>query len=305
MTIQVALAFLVDCLVDDPPWLPHPVVIIGKAVEALEAALRPFCKNEALERFFGGMLAVVVVAGSYVACRWIVRLAELVNPIVGKGVSVWFISTTVAARGLLNAAYEVAVPLANGDLERARERLRMIVGRDTAQLSYPEIARGAVETVAENTCDGVIAPLVYAFLGGAPLAMAYKAINTLDSMVGYKNARYLNFGRVSAKLDDAANYIPARISGFLLVVASWLDGKDWRRALRTMLADGRNHPSPNSGVGEAAVAGALGVRLGGLNYYGGVPSFRGYLGQPVHPLMANHVRHSDRRGVVSCGPALK
>ncbi len=294
MIAEVALAFLIDYLVGDPPWIPHPVVIIGRFVEAVEAVLRPFCANEAPERFLGGVLAFATVVGSYVACRWTIALAGWASPIVGEAVSVWLASTSIAARGLQKAAHEVSEPLTDGDLVGARAKLQMIVGRDTADLPPQEIVRATVETIAENTCDGVIAPLLYAFIGGVPLAMAYKAVNTLDSMVGYKDERYLSFGRVSAKLDDATNYIPARISGLLLVAAAFIDGLDWKRAFCTMKTDGRNHPSPNSGLSEAAVAGALGIRLGGTNYYAGVPSFRGYLGEPVHPLTTNHIRQAVR-----------
>lgn len=290
--LTVGMAFIVDLIVGDPPWIPHPVVIIGKAISGIERALRRFCTDERRERLFGGLLTVTVVLGAYLSCRWVIEVAFRGNHLLGAAVSVWLMSTAFAARGLDKAARGVTEPLLAGDIEKARERVGMIVGRDTENLPVEEVVRATVETVAENTCDGVIAPLIYAFIGGAPLAMAYKAVNTLDSMVGHKDAKYLNFGRVSAKLDDVANYVPARVAGLLLAAASRVLGHDWKRALRTMISDGRNHPSPNSGMSEAAVAGALGIRLGGTNYYKGIPSFRGYMGEPENPLEPCHIRQT-------------
>jgi adenosylcobinamide-phosphate synthase len=190
----------------------------------------------------------------------------------------------MAANGLAQAARNVARPLASGDLDQARLALGMIVGRDTATLPPEEIIRGVVETVAENTVDGVLSPLIYAFVGGAPLAMAYKAINTLDSMVGHLDDRYRYFGWASARLDDLANLIPARCSALLLTLAACLRRHDGLRAVKTAWLDARQHPSPNGGWPEASVAGALGVRLGGINFYDGEPEVRAYMGDPLRPL---------------------
>jgi adenosylcobinamide-phosphate synthase len=289
LSIEVLMAFGIDSAVGDPPRKSHPVVVMGRAICILESVLRSFCRGKKSERFTGGVLAAVLVCGSFLVCRWITGLASCINPVAGTLVSLWLMSTTLAARDLKDAAYRVYAPLMKGDLAKARANLQMIVGRDTGSLPYEEIVRAAVETVAENTSDGVIAPLFYGFIGGAPLAMAYKAVNTLDSMVGYKNDKYLDFGWACAKLDDLANYIPARISGALLLIASYLLGLDARRALSTIQADAKLHPSPNSGICEAAVAGALKVRLGGLNFYSGVPSFRQYLGEPLQPLESGHI----------------
>ncbi|HHY12234.1 MAG TPA: cobalamin biosynthesis protein CobD [Firmicutes bacterium] len=286
------MAFGVDSAAGDPPRKSHPVVIMGRAICILESALRSFCTSKKSERLMGGVLAAAVVCGSFFACKLVIALAACINPVAGTLVSLWLMSTTLAARDLKDAAYRVYAPLKQGNLPEARGNLQMIVGRDTGSLPYEEIVRAAVETVAENTSDGVIAPLFYGFIGGAPLAMAYKAVNTLDSMVGYKNDRYLDFGWASAKLDDLANYIPARISGALLVMASCLLGLDARRALLVIQTDAKLHPSPNSGVCEGAVAGALGVRLGGLNFYGGVPSFRQHMGKPLQPLESCHIRQA-------------
>ena len=180
------------------------------------------------------------------------------------------------------------------NLDGARNELSCLVGRDTSSLDEKGITRALLETVAENTSDGVIAPLFYLAIGGPPLAMAYKAINTLDSMVGYKNEKYLYFGRASARLDDIANYIPARITAILLAVAAFILRKDWRRAWRITLRDSGNHPSPNSGYPEAAVAGALGRRLGGLSYYGGMPSNKPFIGDDAGEFQVRDVREAGR-----------
>lgn len=299
-TFDVPVAFIVDFIVGDPPRRTHPVVIIGKAIGLLESVLRRAIllvsetgrKN--MERLMGITLTFIVTAGSFLACRWIIGVVHSISPIAGKLISLWLLSTTFAAKDLKEAAYKVYCPVVKGDLESARENLQMIVGRDTENLEVEEIVRAAVETVAENTSDGVISPLFYGFLGGAPLAMAYKAVNTLDSMVGYKNEEYLYFGWASAKLDDLANYVPARITGILLALASFILGYDAKEAVQTMKGYSHLHPSPNSGVCEAAVAGALGIRLGGLNYYGGVPSFREYLGDPRNPLAPRHISDAIR-----------
>ncbi|MBE9536740.1 MAG: cobalamin biosynthesis protein CobD, partial [Proteobacteria bacterium] len=192
--------------------------------------------------------------------------------------------STLSCRGLAKAAKAVLVPLEKGDMASAREALSHIVGRQTSKLEEEEIVRATVETVAENTSDGVIAPLFYLFLGGVPLAMAYKAINTLDSMLGYKNDRYKDFGWASARLDDFANFIPARLTALLMVAVAFILKMDWRQAWRIMARDNSNHPSPNAGWPEAATAGALGVQLGGENSYPGRVEQRPYIGDAKNKL---------------------
>ncbi|MFZ5642298.1 MAG: adenosylcobinamide-phosphate synthase CbiB [Bacillota bacterium] len=288
--ITVLIAFLVDLVVGDPPRLPHPVVIIGKAISGLEKVL--FTHGRLGSLAVGALMAVTIVGASYASVALLLHLLRGVNPWLGYAAEIWIISTTLAARGLAGAARDVEKPLAAGDLGKARQMVARIVGRETAAMDKSGVTRATVETVAENTVDGVIAPLLYAFIGGAPLAMAYKAINTLDSMVGYKNERYLYFGRFSARLDDVANYIPARIGGVLIVAAAWITGRDGASALNMVIRDAKKHPSPNSGIPEAAVAGALGVQLGGLNVYGGRESFRHYMGDAVSPLRPDHIRQA-------------
>jgi adenosylcobinamide-phosphate synthase len=200
--------------------------------------------------------------------------------------------TTLATRDLHVETRKVLLALAGEDISRARRELSLLVGRDTANLDEPEILRALVETIAENTSDGVIAPLFCLGLGGPPLAMTYKALNTLDSMVGYKNERFRDLGWASAKLDDVANFIPARLSGFLITFSALLLGKSWRDSLRILWRDRRNHESPNSVWPEGAMAGALGVRLGGVNHYFGQPSLRPFIGDQKKDLELSDVQEA-------------
>lgn len=290
----VLLAFLTDLAVGDPRWIPHPVVLMGKSIEFFESILRSRAKSPAALLVAGTLLAVLLVSGSWLLTFILVRWAFSLNILLGSALTVWLISTTLAARGLAGAAGEIYGLLKKGDLAEARRKVGWIVGRDTASLDARGVTRATVETVAENIVDGVIAPLFYAFIGGAPLALAYRAVNTLDSMVGYNNEQYLYFGRASARLDDLANYIPARLAGLLLLGAAFLLRMNPQRALATVLRDAPGHPSPNSGIPESAVAGALGVRLGGLNHYQGRESFRAYMGAEITPLTPEHIRQTIR-----------
>lgn len=276
-------AYALDRLLGDPRWLPHPVIGIGKAITAIEAAIRRLVPLRRY-RMAGLVLPLLVVGGSFVLTWAALRLLAMVNPWLAAAAEAVFIATTIAAKGLRDAGMEVCGHLRRGDLPAARRSLSMIVGRDTADLQSPEIVRGAVETVAENIVDAVVSPLFFALIGGAPLAMAYRAVNTLDSMVGYKNDKYINLGWASARLDDIANYIPARLTALLLFVASWCLRLDTKGSWTAVRRDASSHPSPNSGYPEAAVAGALGVRLGGENSYHGVKSFRAYMGNKKREL---------------------
>lgn len=276
-------ALLLDLILGDPRWLPHPVVGIGRMIAALERRLRRLVKDE----LPGGILLLILVVGAtYIAAALLLKGAYAVHPWLGFAVAVWVSWTCLAARSLHAESKLVADRLTAGDLEGARQYLARIVGRDTEGLDEPEIWRALVETVAENCSDGVIAPLFYLMLGGPALGLAYKAVNTLDSMVGYRNDRYLLFGRASARFDDLANWIPARLTGLLMVAAAPLAGLSAKDAFRVMVRDGRNHSSPNSGVPEAAAAGALGVRLGGTNRYFGRPVEKPTIGDPLRTLSA-------------------
>lgn len=263
-----------DLAIGDPQWLPHPVRGIGWLARFSERGLRA----TRLPLRLAGLLFWALVTGSFTLLVWItVRFGH-------AWCSVYWIYALLACRDLDVEAGRVVRALEQDDPEEARRRLAWIVGRDTAGLDAPQMVRATIETVAENLSDGVIAPLFYLALAGPAGMAAYKAINTLDSMVGYRNARYGEFGWASARIDDLANFVPARITAVLVWMAALLPGFDARRAFRITLRDGRGQPSPNSGYPEAAVAGALGVQLGGLNFYQGQPSMKAHLGDAVRLL---------------------
>ncbi len=264
-------AFFLDLVLGDPRWLPHPVRGIGWLIQGAERVLRRFTRSPGAEKRAGVLLVVLIVLPVYGVSALLLFFASSWSSMLGFVIAVFLAYTTLAARDLSGSASAVLAYLKSGDLAGARQALSMIVGRDTADLDEQGITRAVVETVAENTSDGVIAPLFYLAIGGPALAMAYKAVNTLDSMVGYKNVAYKNFGWAAARLDDLANFIPARITAVLLALAAWcLPGASGRNAFRISVRDGRKHTSPNSGYPEAAVAGALGLRLGGTGAYGGL-----------------------------------
>jgi adenosylcobinamide-phosphate synthase len=262
-------AFLLDSLLGDPPHWPHPVRWIGNLITALQRAIRRICHSERALKLGGGLLWLGVVGVVWLVSWGFLTLMQYIHPWLGWLAEVWLIYTLLAGRCLEQAAMEVHRALQSADLEESRRKLSWIVGRDTSHLEEPQITRAVVETVAENSVDGVISPLFFLLIGGAPLAMAYKAVNTLDSMVGYKTPKYRAIGYVSARMDDFANGLPARLSWLLLSCAAWLNGLDFRQALRIGWRDRYQHTSPNCAWSEATVAGALGVRLGGpSNYFG-------------------------------------
>ncbi|HEX9155443.1 MAG TPA: adenosylcobinamide-phosphate synthase CbiB, partial [Nitrospira sp.] len=270
---DLLIAAAVDAAVGDPRWLPHPVRGMGLVISWGEERIRLFCKSSMSLRVAGFCLAIGLPVVVYVIGSFVIEQAESISALCGQAAGIALASTTLAWRDLWNHAMTVTRELAGRNIPGARQAVGMIVGRDTASLSEAEIVRATVETIAESAADGVIAPLVYLTLGGAPLALAYKAINTLDSMIGHRDERYADFGWASARLDDLANWIPARLTaGFMVLTAGLATGK-WERTIeswRILLRDGAKHPSPNSGRPEAAMAGALGVQLGGTNYYDGL-----------------------------------
>lgn len=281
--------YLIDLAVGDPPRLPHPVVIIGKSIERLERVARRLFVSQAGLKAAGVLLACLVTVGSFLATVLVLSLAREVHYLLYLLAGAWLVSTTVATRGLALAAEEIRLLLGAGDLQAARRQVGMIVGRDTGGMDSGEVARATVETVAENFVDAVAAPLFYACLGGPALAMAYRAVNTLDSMLGYRNEKYKHLGWASARLDDVAGYLPARLAGGMLIFAAWLSNRNWRRGWRTWRRDAAGHPSPNSGIPESVMAGTLGVRLGGCNVYGGTVSHRAYMGDAVENLRPDHI----------------
>lgn len=288
---QVLLAGALDLAIGDPRWMPHPVRLIGRAVSSVEQVLRRFCSGPRGERFAGVLLVLAIVPPVYLLTALIVNLLGGLSSsgagVVGTVLLVYLIGTTIAARELVLSVKRVVASIADGDLEAGRRQVGMIVGRDTKDLSEQGVLKAAIESLAENLSDGVVAPLFYLAIGGLPLALAYKAVNTLDSMVGYRNERYRYFGWAAARLDDLANYLPARIAGMLIVASVFLvallqrpgsAAAESHAAAVVMFRDGGNHPSPNSGVPEAAMAGALGVRLGGPSAYGGVLFEKPFIG---------------------------
>jgi adenosylcobinamide-phosphate synthase len=266
----IAASYLFDWMAGDPEWLPHPVRLIGRGVEEGERILRRTGQTPAAEFRVGGVLTFGLVIGAYFGTAktiaWMHRRGPTLG-FVGEALLAW---TCLASRSLHDEASAVVALLEAGDIVPARQRLARIVGRDTQELDAYEINRAVIETVAESCSDGVIAPLFYMAVGGVPLSMAYKAINTLDSMIGHPDERYLFFGKIAARLDDAANFLPSRLTALgITAIAAIVEGASPAAALDTWLSDGMKHRSPNAGQPESAMAGALQVRLGGENFYEG------------------------------------
>jgi adenosylcobinamide-phosphate synthase len=278
--LAVTLAFIIDCFIGDPPSWPHPVKWIGTFIAKLEKRW-----NKASHQKWKGALMLLVVLAVVFMIAWLICFAAYqIHFIVGIAVESILIATTIARKSLRDAAMEVYRPLEQDNFIEARIKLSYIVGRDTEHLDEGEIVRGTVETVAENTSDGVTAPMFWALIGGAPLALFYRAINTCDSMVGYKNERFAQFGWASARMDDVANWIPSRLTGFVMLLSNHHRKMSMREAWRILFRDARRHPSPNSGWCEAAAAALLGVQLGGRNTYKGIVSNRALMGEPIAPL---------------------
>lgn len=287
--IYIIIAYFIDRIIGDPRSLPHPVVLIGKSIKLLEKVVRSIIVKEKYLKLAGLLFPLIIAGGSYFIVTLMLYALNQWNHWLAVIVEIWLISTTIATKGLADAGMEVFHHLKNRDLIAARKSLGMIVGRDTENLEVSEISRGAVETVAENIVDAIISPLCFALIGGAPLAMLYRAVNTLDSMVGYKNEKYKNLGWASARLDDVLNYLPARFTVFLMLIACWIKRLDVRGAWNMLKRDARLHPSPNSGYPEAAIAGALQIQLGGSNYYFGVASHRAKMGEPIRVIEADDI----------------
>ena len=298
---QIIAAFALDLLLGDPRWLPHPVKLIGRFAAALEAPLRRTIPNARA----AGVIAVVIVLGvTGLVAFALIRCASALHPMAGDVVAILLLYTAFAARDLASHANAVYRSLTSDNLDQARQRVSMIVGRDTATLDEREVVRATVESVAESLVDGVTAPLFFAVLGGPVGAMLYKAVNTLDSTFGYKDERYIHFGWASARLDDVANFLPARLTAPSVAVAAALLGHSPLRSLRIWLRDGRKHASPNAGLSEAALAGALGVQLGGTNYYGGEPSQHPHMGDPTRPLERRDIARANALMLTTAALAL-
>ena len=293
--LAVLGGFVLDAVFGDPAWLPHPVVLMGKCISKLEKALRArFPKTQQGELLAGAVLAFCLPVGTFLVTSAVCLLAAKISPWLGLAVQMFWCGQALAAKGLVQESRNVYGELVKPDLPAARKAVSRIVGRDTENLTAEGVTKAAVETVAENASDGVIAPLLYMLLGGAPLALTYKAVNTMDSMVGYKNETYLYFGRAAAKLDDVANYIPSRLAALLWVAAAALTGSDAKGAWRIWRRDRRNHASPNSAQTESACAGALGVQLAGPAYYFGEYYPKPTIGDALRPIEPQDILRADR-----------
>ena len=293
----VLCGFFMDLCLGDPDWMPHPVIYMGKAISALEKFLRRrFPDTQKGLLMAGAALAAILPLGSFLMAAAAIYLAGLVHPVLAFLLETLWCLQALAVKGLYTESMRVKKKLEEQDLPGARSAVARIVGRDTQNLDAAGVAKAAIETVAENFSDGVAAPLFYLVIGGAPLGLCYKAINTMDSMVGYKNDRYLHFGRAAAKLDDVVNFFPARISAFLMIGAAFLSGKSYngRQAWRIWRRDSRKHASPNSAQTESACAGALGVQLAGPAYYFGELYNKPTIGDRTRPIEPEDILKTNR-----------
>ena len=291
LILYILLALLLDWLIGDPRWLPHPVKLIGALAMKLE---RPLRERMSSARMAGVVTAGIVVGVTALVSWGILLAAGRISPWLERLVTVVMLYTTFAPRDLARHAQAVLAELKKGDLVGAKRQVARIVGRDTEQLDEQGVIRATVESVAENTVDGVIAPLFFAFLGGPVAAMAYKAVSTLDSTFGYRNERYIDFGWASARLDDLVNLIPARLSVLFMALIAWIQDLDGGRCMRTAWQDGAKHASPNAGLAEASMAGALGVQLGGPVMRHGREDRMPTFGEPVRPLVIDDIQRACR-----------
>jgi adenosylcobinamide-phosphate synthase len=285
--LMLSAAFLLDQIIGDPVRITHPVVLMGKIIAYLDKKLNS--GSAQIRRWRGIVLTIFLAGGSYLLTWGLLQISGLIHPYLKAGVEIYLVATTIASKSLLEAGRGVLTELQKPDLVLARLRLSWLVSRDTTDLPEKDIVRGTIETLAENFVDGILSPLFFAALGGAPLAMAFKAVSTLDSMVGYRNERYSDFGWFSARSDDWANFIPARLCVPILLAAGWLSRLPVEQAWQTWQRDAGKHPSPNGGNPESIVAGLLGIRLGGINIYHGKEHYRAEMGEARHTATARDI----------------
>lgn len=294
MVYILLIAILLDLLIGDPRFYPHPVVIMGKIINSLEKYLYKEDDSPRVKKTKGALLVVIVLTIIFVAIYLIITLAFNIDLIFGVIVQILILYSMIAIKGLKDAGLDIYNKLKNKELMNARKALDLIVGRNTCKLDEAEIIRAVIETLAENTSDGIIAPIFYFMLGGPILSVLYKAVNTMDSMLGHKNNRYIDFGWAAARLDDLMNYIPARLTAFFFITASIILQKDFLSSFKTVFADASKHDSPNAGYPEAAVAGALGLRLGGMNYYSDHQTIKAYLGKKSNEFEKRQIKDTIR-----------
>ncbi len=286
----IPLAAGLDAAMGDPYALPHPVRWMGRGIEICEPFFRSCIRNHYLA---GALFAVSLIVGSWAVTTGVLLWAHAIHPVLGHGLTTVLIFFSISTRSLVKAAAQIEHSLTNGLVEKARSQVAMVVGRDVTHYGADDIARATVETVAENFVDGVLSPLFFAVLGGAPMAMAYKMVNTLDSMVGYKNRRYHRFGWAAARIDDAANFFPARLSVIVIAIAARPLGRQrCLRAMMTALQEGSHHHSPNAGYPEAAFAGALEVKLNGPDAYDGIQVEKPFIGIAFGPVQVHHIQEA-------------
>jgi adenosylcobinamide-phosphate synthase len=294
----VIFAYILDLAIGDPQWRWHPVRLIGGLIEKLEKVLN----RDACNRTLSGVMLVILIVGSTVFVVWaVLKLAVSAHPALRYIVSVLLIYFALSVKALAVEADRVRIALADKDIQKARQALSMIVGRETDRLDEPEVIRATIETVAESTMDGIIAPLGYLFLGGPVLMWAYKAVNTLDSMVGHRSRKFIEFGKAAAMLDGLANIVPAKITALLISASSLFLKKDFTGSLKWGLKYFFKGAGYNSEMTEAAMAGGLGVRLGGMNFYDGAPLQKPFIGDEIYPLGPEHIRESIRIAYISSG----
>lgn len=293
--VALVMGYILDLIFGDPYWMPHPVRFIGNLISILEKVIRRFMPKTKRGEYIGGIiLTVMVVSISMVIPLVIILIAKTINKYLALIVESFMCYQILATKSLKVESMKVYDELAKNDLPSARKAVSMIVGRDTKDLTFSGVAKATVETVAENTSDGIIAPMIFIAIGGAPMGFFYKAINTLDSMVGYKNERYINFGRFAAKLDDVVNYLPARISAYQMILSSFFLRYDYKNAFKIYKRDRYNHASPNSAQTESVCAGALDVQLAGNAYYFGKLYEKPTIGDDIREINYDDIKKANR-----------
>ena len=293
--VALVMGYILDLIFGDPYWMPHPVRFIGNLISILEKVIRRFMPKTKRGEYIGGIiLTVMVVSISMVIPLVIILIAKTINKYLALIVESFMCYQILATKSLKVESMKVYDELAKNDLPSARKAVSMIVGRDTKDLTFSGVAKAAVETVAENTSDGIIAPMIFIAIGGAPMGFFYKAINTMDSMVGYKNEKYINFGRFAAKLDDVVNYLPARISAYQMILSSFFLRYDYKNAFKIYKRDRYNHASPNSAQTESVCAGALDVQLAGNAYYFGKLYEKPTIGDDIREINYDDIKKANR-----------
>ena len=293
--VALVMGYILDLIFGDPYWMPHPVRFIGNLISILEKVIRRFMPKTKRGEYIGGIiLTVMVVSISMVIPLVIILMAKSINTYLALTVETFMCYQILATKSLKVESMKVYDELAKNDLPSARKAVSMIVGRDTKDLTFSGVAKAAVETVAENTSDGIIAPMIFIAIGGAPMGFFYKAINTMDSMVGYKNEKYINFGRIAAKLDDVVNYLPARISAYEMILSSFFLRYDYKNAFKIYKRDRYNHASPNSAQTESVCAGALDIQLAGNAYYFGKLYEKPTIGDDIREINYDDIKKANR-----------